>query len=245
METTTTELQRTSETCRVELKYATESDQRLALKVSVAHEELQTARQNYDAAIEGYARGAVRDEPPRGQVEALMSKFDSLTRIAREKLRETSELRNELAKLELAEAVAAGAERMPALRDDALAALIAFEAAIGTAREAETALFTALFNQDTGLKQRFASVELRREAARHRRQITESALKAAGRHRYAINPDFSTDGEKNLGVELDMRHETAWAQRKTPDPPKVNPRDVGALVVEKPTEHEVEPISIW
>ena len=70
-------------------------------------------------------------------------------------------------------------------------------------------------------------------------------MKAAARAGHAINPDFETDGELNLGAREDWPGRAAWALRKTPDSPRVSAHDIGALVPEGPINHEVEPIHSW
>lgn len=229
---------RTSATVGLELQLTDEADKSIAAKISGKQADLAEARARFDRALEAHVLTGVGEEPSRGEVEGLTMQLDALSRIAREKRQAVKALRSELAALELAEAVAAGQEAIPALTRRAEALLSQFEVAVQEARELESDLMRVLFSESEGLKQNFPA-ELRADANRARWNVRQQ-LEAIGRKsRFSLHPEFETDGNPNLGST------EAWYLALVTLPPKVHevrhdPREVGAIV---PEQNDHEPIT--
>jgi hypothetical protein len=110
-------------------------------------------------------------------------------------------LLSELAAAELQETITDGRDRLPSLAESARARLDEFLRAVNIVREAEDHLFSALFDEQNGLKQILPSVELCMEAQKIRFEITKRAQQGSLAAGYALYASFETDGNPNLGPE--------------------------------------------
>jgi hypothetical protein len=192
---------RTAAFVREELAVATESQAPLEARLRDAESELASAQRRYDAGVQAFALGQGR-EPDRGEVQALVTKIDALRRVTKSHAAKIGGLRTELADVELAEVVAEGREKLPALTAAAQAKLDGLDRALKAALEAERDLFALLFDEKAGLKQHFAG-ELAKQAARVRHQLRQRVIALAEKHGHEINVRFETDGEANMGASLD------------------------------------------
>ena len=192
---------RTSATIRAELGVAEDSLQPLHEKMSAAQSELTSAQQRYDAGVQAFALGESHAEPDRGELQAAVSKADALQRITRQQESAVQDLTGELQAAELAEAIIAGRERLTPLRALTETKFEQFSTALAAAKAAEKELFNLLFDQGSGLKQRFPSAELQTEATKVRHSLRNRVEEVAGEFGFAINSRFETDGEINLGQE--------------------------------------------
>jgi hypothetical protein len=186
-----------------ELDAARESIDPLAAKLSTAEGELSAAQREYDAGIEAYALGQRSTEPGRGELQSGIVKADALRRVHAAARTSVIRLSTELAAAELAEAIAAGRERLPEITALAEARAVEFEQALSALKKVESELFTLLFGRQTaGMSQRFASSALDNEAKRSRSSIARRVIDAAERTGYSCNPRFRTDGEVFLGEAI-------------------------------------------
>jgi hypothetical protein len=180
---------------RVELEIAKSCVARLAESLSESEQQLATVQAAYDAAIRDYLLIG-KNEPDRTELQAALSKVASLHRIVKETQDHVPALTAELALAEALENVTASQERFPVLVAHAQTRLEEFQRAVTAVRNAEEALFGALYRPD-GLKGAWPS-ELEREAMKARCVISFQARETARLNRCSINPDFETDGNPNL-----------------------------------------------
>ena len=138
-----------------------------------------------------------------GKVQVLISQVDAIRMVCGAHETKIPALRVELAESDLVEAIAEGSERLPALAASARLQCDAFEKALEDAYAAEMSMFSALFDVKTGLRQKFATDELMREAARVRIEIRERVMKLAKKYGWQINTRFVTDGLQNLGPNME------------------------------------------
>lgn len=193
---------RSAATIRAELSIAQDSATTLATKLEGARNELTAAQERFDSEMQSFALGHSSREADRGELQAGVSKLDAFRRIHLDLQQSIVNLTSELADAELTEAIAAGKKSLGPLVTMAEAALSRFEQAAEMARTAENALFVALFDERSGLRQSFAIPELIQEARKQRYRLNNRAQTAANTFRYPLNPRFETDGEVNLGVDV-------------------------------------------
>jgi hypothetical protein len=186
---------------REELAMAAESEAPLEARLREAEAELTRAQRRYDAGVQEFALGNGR-EPDRGEIQVLITRTDALRRVSKSHEKKIATLRSELADAELSEGLAAGRQKLPALTAAAEAKLKIFEQAMNAALEAERDMFRLLFDEDSGLKQRFVSA-LATEAISARHQLRRRMIAFAEQRGYQLSVRWETDGDANLGATLD------------------------------------------
>lgn len=197
---------RTPAQVNAELAAAIASSEPLRRLAEESQIELTYAQRAFDDSIAAFALGNARAQPDRRALEAAASKHDALARIDGQQQPRIAALRSELAALELAEVVARGSERLPLLVQSAESKLIEFETSLERIKQIEKELFSVLFDEDSGLRQNLGTQELNREATRARGSIRSRLENVVIQYGYlrSLNPDFETDGEKNIGAEDEM-----------------------------------------
>ena len=174
---------RTAALIRAEHAAAIDSQNALRTKLDEAEDQLATAKSAFDV----------------DQVQALAPKVAAMLTVSESHAKLIPALQAELADAELAEAIAEGRERLPALAASARTQCDAFESALLAAYTAETTLFSLLFDQKTGLRQRFATDELMRQATGVRIELRQRVAALSERFGNQVNIRFETDGNRNLG----------------------------------------------
>ena len=192
---------RTAAVLRAELAAAQAATEPLVQKSQQAQADLVEARARYDRGIQTCTLGQSSSEPDRGELQNCIARADALRRVSQDISRRVASLISELAAAELQEANAAGRDRLPALAARARARLDEFLRAVNIVREVEDHLFSALFDEQNGLKQILPSVELCMEAQKIRFEITKRAQQGSLAAGYALYASFETDGNPNLGPE--------------------------------------------
>ena len=185
---------------RMELELELERGAALQPRLDSADADLKAAQTEFDSAVLAYSLGHTT-EPDRGELAACIAKGDALVRIASEQKRRISSLASELTARRVAEAVADNEARIGLLANHAESLLSEFAIVVAAARNIEKRLFTALFDESSGLKKTFATEALNREASRVRYDLKNRAEEIAAEHKYVIDPRFATDGELNLERE--------------------------------------------
>jgi len=192
---------RTPETIDAEIGACRASVAQLDARLDDALVELRREQNAYDHAMQTFALGQSKREPERGLLQATKSKADALGRVARQQRERVDVLAAELADTTHRAAVESGLRIMPALTAKAENLLVQYENALTTARTAERELFAVLFDEQFGLKQRFVTAELAKEAQRVRGRLRAQAMTVADKLGHAISPRFETDGQFNASVE--------------------------------------------
>ena len=193
---------RTAATIRAELDTERERAARLGEKADEAGRQSLAAQAAYDTQIQASTLGKA-DEPDQAALEGCLSRAAALRRLSQETDARAVALAGELAPVELAEAIANGQEKLPALIAHSEARLQELERALIALGAAESALFSALYDESGGLKAPWPSDELRRKAVAARFAASKRAREIAQRHAYVIHPDFHTDGVMNLGDDTE------------------------------------------
>jgi hypothetical protein len=178
---------RTAALMRAEHAAAVDSRDALRSKLDEAEDSLAAAKSAFDVDI----------------VQELRPKVEAMRVVLEAHEKKIPALQAELADAELSEAITEGRERLPALAASARAQCDAFEQALTAAYTAETTLFSLLFDSKTGLRQRFATAELTREALAVRIELRQRAIELAERFGHQINLKFHTDGNVNLGLNTE------------------------------------------
>jgi hypothetical protein len=189
---------RNAETVSAELDANKETADALATKIATAQADVESASRAYDADIKSYALDSGK-QPDRKALDNAIATLDGLRRVAADNARAVASLESELRTVQLADAVTNEGEALDALIDQSEASLVAFMRAAAEAKQCEKQLFAVLFDERTGLKRSFATPELLARAKQARREIRTEAIETANHLGFKINPDFSTDGNANLG----------------------------------------------
>jgi hypothetical protein len=174
---------RTAALIRAEHSAAIDSQNALRAKLDEAEDQLAAAKVAFNV----------------DEVQALGPKVDAMRAVLESHDKHIPALAAELADAELAEAIAEGREKLPALAASARAQCDAFEQALLASYTAETTLFSLLFDTKTGLRQGFATEELAREATRVRIELRRRVAQLAERFGHPVNIRFETDGNPNFG----------------------------------------------
>ena len=174
---------RTAALVRAEHAAAVDSQTALRTKLDEAEDQLAAAKLAFDVDA----------------VQELRPKVEAMRIVAEAHAKQIPALQSELADAELAEAITEGRERLPALAASARAQCDAFEQALLAAYTAEMSLFSQLFDSRTGLRQRFATDELTKQATGVRIELRQRVAKLAERFGHPVNVRFETDGFPNMG----------------------------------------------
>jgi glycerol-3-phosphate O-acyltransferase len=225
---------RTAATISAELDAAKAAVDTLASKIATAQEELNHARAEYDASVGRYALGGGR-EPDHTPVEKEISKLEALRRVLRDHQATMARLSTELVAAQRAESATNDEATTDALIADAESKLETWKRLAAEKKEAEQALFNALFRSP--LKGDYVS-EIGSRARAARFAIRDQAIAAAKEIGCDISPDFESDGNFNTHARawdahtLDMHRDAKRISQSIP----YDPADVGERIVEEPIE---------
>jgi hypothetical protein len=178
---------------------ATQAVGQLAAALLAAERESTEARLAFDRQMREHVADSLKAAPSQEPQRAAVAKVESLRRLlaeAREHLAHQTREAEETGRLD---AIRATGGRVAGLITSAEAKLVAFEAAIATVRRAETELFDALFNKQTGLRQPIAIPDSQRDADFARHRLRRKAIAIAAKAGSRLDAQFETDGEIHLG----------------------------------------------
>jgi hypothetical protein len=137
-----------------ELTTAKESVAKLAAALATAENESTETRTAYDREMRDFiANGKV--EPSLEGQRVAAEKCDSLRRLLSEAREHLARVASEAEAAKRHDAIRASGSRVAELTTTAEAKLATFQSAVNAVRVAEAELFSALFDQQVGLKQRF------------------------------------------------------------------------------------------
>jgi hypothetical protein len=180
------------------LTEAQQNADRLVTALAKAESESADARITYDRAMHEFvASGKQEREPSLEPQREAAGRVESLRRLLAETRQHLMRVTTEAEAAKRLDAIRASGSHVADLTSAAEAKLAAFEAAVDAKHKAEAELFAALFDSQTGLKQRCGVAQKDADFARGRLRC--QAIKIAKRGHCLIDARFEVDGEIHLG----------------------------------------------